>query len=101
VKSVVDLSQKPGLIHLRFVFAEDANFQWDDQRREPVGDALAWAYALRFTEGDRRLVALFSREFDLVGKLEADGEHVHVVPIPRAAAAIRSYLRDIGVIAER
>ncbi len=98
VKSVVDLSQKRGLIHLRFVFAEDANFQWDQQRREAVNDGTAWAYALRFADGDRKLVVLFSREFDLVGKLEADGEHVHVVPIPRAASAIRKYLMDIGAI---
>jgi len=101
VKNAVDLSQKPGLIHLRYVFAEDANFRWEDQRREMVTDATAWEYALRFSDSERRLVVLFSREFDLLGKLEADGEHVHLVPIPRAASAIRKYLGDIGAIAAR
>jgi hypothetical protein len=101
VKSAVDLSEKHGLIHLRFVFAEDANFEWDQQRREAVNDGTAWAHALRFVDGERRLVVLFSRDFDVVGKLEGDGEHVHVVPIPKAAAAIRKYLTDIGAIAGR
>jgi hypothetical protein len=101
VENSIDLSQKPGLIHLRFVFAEDVNFEWDKQRRETVGDAAPWAYALRFSEGDRQLVVLFPAEFDLLGKLEGDGEHLHVVPIPRAAAAIRKYLTDIGAIGER
>src|SRR3954465_13911206 len=34
VAKSIDLSEKPGLIHLRWVFAEDVNFQWDGQQRE-------------------------------------------------------------------
>jgi len=91
-----DLSRKPGLVHLRFVFTQDANFLWEKRRREPVDAAPDWAYALRFTEGEQVLVVLLRRDFQRVGKLA--GKQVEVLPSPRIERSVRQYLTDVGVL---
>jgi len=90
-----DLSNKPGLVHLRFVFTQDVNFAWDARRREAAG-AGDWAYALRLVDGRRQLVVLLRRDFNEIGKL--DGPNVDVVASPRIASSLRQYLTDIGVL---
>lgn len=97
VTAVQDLSDKPGLIHLRFVFTQDANFGWSEiaSQRVDVADA-QWAYALRFEEGERQLVILLREDFEEIGKLQ--GERVGVLPSGRIAASVGTYLRDVGVL---
>jgi hypothetical protein len=95
VVAKVDLSDEPGLIHLRHVFTQDANFQWDAREREPVA-ASDWAYAVRFGEGDTSVTVLFRRDFERIGKL--DGEEVETLPSPRIGKPVRQYLGDIGAL---
>jgi hypothetical protein len=92
------LRDKPGLIHLRYVFTQDVNFPWEARRREAIEADQDWAYALRFAERDRALVILLRSDFQEIGKLEGDGKHVDVLPSSRPAAAIKKYLTAIGVL---
>ena len=96
VTRTVDLSGKPGLVHLRHVFTQDANFEWAGRRREPVSAASEWAYAVRFAEGDLAAVVLFRRDFGEVGKLA--GEEVEVLPALRIAKSVTEYLGDVGAL---
>jgi hypothetical protein len=97
VESEIDLSGKPGLIHLRHVFTQDSSFQWDGRTRESVGAASDWAYAVRFGEGELETVVLFRRDFERIGKL--DGEEVDTLPAPRIAKPVMQYLGDVGALA--
>lgn len=99
VSATHDLSGAQGLIHLRYVFADDANFQWDQRRREAIDAGTAWAYALQFADGERQMTILFTRDFKTLGKLDADSLQVEVLPTPRPAAAIQKYLTDVGALA--
>lgn len=93
-----DLSAKPGLIHLRHVFTQDSNFDWDAQRREPATGSRDWGYALRFTEDDQQLTVLLDRDFKLLGKLSPDGRQVDLLPCPRLATPLVRYLTDVGAL---
>ncbi len=94
-----DLRKKPGLIHLRHVFTQDGNFVWDERGVEPVdGGTREWSYALRFVDGDAEQIVLFTRDFEVMGKLSADGTTVEVLPCARMAAAVTTYLRDVGAL---
>lgn len=98
VASHADLRNKPGLIHLRHVFVQDDNFLWDAQSREPAASRRDWAYALRFVEGPREQIVLLRGDFQLLGRLSADGEQVDVLPCPRIAEPLRRYLTDVGAL---
>jgi hypothetical protein len=94
-----DLRKKPGLIHLRHVFTQDGNFAWDERSVEPVdGGKQEWIYALRFVDGDAEQIVLFTRDFEMMGKLSADGAQVEVLPCARMAGAVTTYLRDVGAL---
>jgi hypothetical protein len=93
-----DLSDKQGLVHLRHVLTQDANFLWDARRRESIDVGYDWGYALRFGKGDRRLVVLLRRDFQQIGKLDGDGQWIDVLPSPRPAAAFKEYLSAVGVL---
>jgi hypothetical protein len=92
------LSDKPGLIHLRYVFTQDANFPWETRRREAVDARHDWAYALRFADNERVLVILLRRDLQEIGKLDLQGRRVDVLSSSRPGAAIKEYLTDIGVL---
>jgi hypothetical protein len=93
-----DLRNEKGLIHLRHVFIQDSNFQWDAQSREPAASERDWAYALRFVEGPSEQIVLLDEGFQLMGKLSTDGEEVEVLPCPRIAGPLQRYLTDVGAL---
>jgi hypothetical protein len=97
IEREVDLSGKPGLIHLRHVFTQDSNFDWAGRTREPVTADGDWAYAVRFGEGDLETVVLFRRDFQRIGKL--DGAEVDTLPATRIAKPVMQYLGDVGALA--
>jgi hypothetical protein len=98
VTSHHDLRKKQGLIHLRHIFIQDDNFQWDARSREAAGTDRDWAYALRFVEGPSEQVVLLGSDFQLLGKLSVDGKQVDVLPCPRIAGPLRRYLTDVGAL---
>jgi hypothetical protein len=93
-----DLTDKPGVAHLRLALAQDANFLWDARRRESIDVDYDWGYALRFDADGPPLVVLVRRDFKQIGKLDPDGDFVDVLPCPRLAPAFERYLTDIGVL---
>jgi hypothetical protein len=88
-----DLSQAKGLVHLRHAFTQDAHFQWDAQRREPV-EVGAWKLALEFADpaAGTRLLVLLTEPADVLGRLDADGRQVDVLPCPLLAEPVGRYL---------
>lgn len=94
VTDAFDLTERRGLVHLRYALTQDANFSWDELQREPDSGGPEWRYALRFALGDERLVVLFSEDFGQLGKV--DGEQVDVLPCPLLGPVIERYLRDVG-----
>jgi hypothetical protein len=96
----VKLTDKPGLVHLRYALVYDADFAWDERRQQTL-DAGDWPYALRFTKGDRQALVLFSRAFDRLGRMTTDaagGEgEIEVLPCPRLGPAVVEYLGKVGV----
>lgn len=93
-----DLSSKPGLIHLRHVFTQDSNFDWNVKRREPASGGHDWGYALRFSDGDQQLIVLLDHDFELLGKFTADGTQIDLIPCPRLASSLVRYLTDVGAL---
>ena len=93
-----DLRNEKGLIHLRHVFIQDSNFQWDARSLEPAASDRDWAYALRFVEGPAEQIVLLGNDFQLLGKLSPDGKQVDVLPCPRIAVPLKRYLTDVGAL---
>jgi hypothetical protein len=93
-----DLRNEKGLIHLRHIFIQDDNFQWDARSREATGTDRDWGYALRFVEGPSEQVVLLGSDFQLLGKLSVDGKQVDVLPCPRIAEPLKRYLTDVGAL---
>lgn len=93
-----DLRNAKGLIHLRHIFIQDDNFLWDDRSREPAASERHWAYALRFVEGANEQIVLLGNDFQIIGKLSANGEQVDVLPCPRIAGPLQRYLTDVGAL---
>jgi len=62
-----DISQAPGLVHLRRGLVEDANFRWSGQPpEEPLGPT-AWDYALEFSDPDAGDVTTQALDLDPAG----------------------------------
>ena len=98
-KQKFDLTEKKGLVHLRHSLTYDADFAWDQRRREPLADGADWTFAMRFNKGQRELVVLFTRDFARIGRVvDADGAaEVDVLPCPRLGPVLVKYLGEIGV----
>jgi hypothetical protein len=96
VRQEFDLSDKRGLVHLRYALTQDANFQWDKLRAAPRDDSNDWAYAIDFSDGQRSLIIVLDRSLELLGLLRAGSHNTNVVPCPRLAPAIQRYLTEIG-----
>lgn len=97
VTATHDLSDKPGLIHLRsFALTQDAHFDWPGRTSTSATEDRAWRYALRFADGERALVVLLREDFTALGKL--DGERIDILPSARIAPSTRRYLTDVGAL---
>jgi hypothetical protein len=93
----IDLSGKAGLVHLRHALTYDANFAWD-QRRSTPETTTDWAYAMRFSKaGAAPLVVVFTRNFERLGRVDADGRVGDSLPCPKLGPVIREYLGKVGV----
>jgi hypothetical protein len=93
-----DMTIQSGLVHMRYALTQDANFEWDKLRDEPLEESLGaddWTYALRFSQGDRQLDVLLTRDLGAIGKVDAAAGRVKVVPCPHLAPKLRRYLVDI------
>jgi hypothetical protein len=90
-----DLTNKPGLVHLRYALTQDANFDWSGLRTVPLADPGDWAYALRFTDGTHTTYVLLERELRRLGVVDLGPGTIKSVPCPRLAAKLERYLSDV------
>lgn len=97
VESSVEVTGKPGMVHLRHALTYDANFAWDEQSTEPLVGRTEWAHALEFQRRGQRALVLFTQDFARLGKLAPKGDEVAVLPCPRLGPVIVKYLGDVGV----
>lgn len=99
IAATCELSDKPGLVHLRHAFTQDADFDWTGRRRQLLQDSGPWAYALRFSRGTAALVVLLREDMQEIGKLALSAQgaaEVDVLPCPRLAKPVRQYLADVN-----
>jgi len=92
-----DLSNAPGLIHFRHALTYDDNYLWNE--RSAKATEFDAAYALRFSDGKDQLVLLFPDGFTEMGRLEDNASRVTILPCPKMASALTTYLREVGAIA--
>jgi hypothetical protein len=55
-----DVTQWPGIDHVRHGLLEDVNFNWENQ--PPPFDHIEWTSALEFIDGQRQLAVVFNRD---------------------------------------
>jgi hypothetical protein len=55
-----DVTQWPGIDHVRHGLLQDVNFNWDNTA--PRLNDIKWEYALEFIDGSRRLIVVFSQD---------------------------------------
>ena len=96
VAKTVDLTGKPGLVHLRHALTYDANFEWDLCVHYGPKAGPGWKYALRFTKGDRELVVLFPDDFTCLGRRLESGT-LDLVPCPQLGPVMLKYLSKENV----
>ena len=95
IAQVFDLSEQRGVVHLRYALTQDANFEWNNMRDEPLDADREWAYALRFSDDARQLAVLLSSDLATLGKVDADAGQVKVIPCPHLATKLKRYLTDV------
>ncbi len=86
-----DISQAPGLVHLRATLVDDRYYQWDELA--PMSSpAPAELYRLRFEEGDQQIELTIEPDTGMVSHVERQQS----VPLIAASAqAVRAYLKEI------
>lgn len=100
VLRTVDITAKPGAVHLRHALTYDGNFAWGEEQSEPlIGDS-EWKYALRFTRAEQATIALFTADFTRLGRLDEAAREVAVLPCPRMGPVFVTYLsmKDVGAL---
>jgi hypothetical protein len=92
-----DVSQAPGLTHLRNALLEDHSFDWPVHAADSSTD---WRWALRFRDGKGpRLVALFSADEQLGKSFAGDESIVAVSCRPISRGLSEMYVEMIGQVA--
>lgn len=85
-----DISQTPGLIHLRHSLISDNSFNWS----APLDDCRPdWAYALRFSKGQRSATLLLDLDCRQA-LLAATAARVSIEPMAKGLAAFLEELPD-------
>ncbi len=86
-----DISQAPGLVHLRATLVDDRYYQWNSLRlvTEPTA---ATHYALHFEQADESIELSIDPDSGLVTNLQ---NQQSVPLIPASARAVKAYLSEI------
>ncbi len=85
-----DVTQWPGIDHVRHGLLQDVNFNWDGKSRR--SNEINWKYALEFIDGDRRLIVVFSQDDS-----RTIGSNRHVDDRPKGDGLARVFLGSRAV----
>jgi hypothetical protein len=83
-----DVTQWPGIDHVRHGLLEDVNFAWDDI--SPRFNDIKWKYALEFIDGSRRLTVVFSED-GYLGRLD----QTDTLTVARKATGWREFFSEL------
>ena len=76
---IMDMSQRPGLVHARQALIQDASYVWD-ARPDPISSSVDWQWALRFTDSEGTTFLAFDLTQGIVCHL-GDDAYANIRPI--------------------
>jgi len=79
-----DVTDIPGMVHLRNSLLSDGNYYWTTEATAP-----RWQWCLQFANKEEKVCLLFSEDFAVVGLLEED--RVRAVDCQPMAETLRQY----------
>ena len=83
-----DISEAPGLTHLRHALRQDVSYTWNDSATRNV----EWPYALQFIDEQRRVTLLFHPQKQLMMMLGGDS---HIALGDKLAHGLRIYVDQL------
>ncbi len=86
-----DLTDAPGLVHLRHALFSDSNYLWQEK---PAAESVRWHWVLRFHRDNTQVRIALSDDFSMLGKVDSRGE-VYIVSCRPMAATLRQYFQSI------
>jgi hypothetical protein len=93
VVSHLDLTNAPGMVHLRHALTSDSNYVWSESAPAPA----AWRWALRFHDTDRQLLVLFTADLAILGKSTAGTPPVEMISCQPMAETLQQYFTALGL----
>jgi hypothetical protein len=93
VVSRLDLTDAPGMVHLRHAITSDSSYVWS--QTAPAPDA--WRWALRFYDADRQLLVLLTADLATLGKSTTDFSPVEVISCQPMAETLQQYFTVLGL----
>jgi len=88
-----DLTDARGTVHLRHALTSDRNYIWDNSAlaRSP------WRWALRFHDGGRQLVVLFTADLATLGHLPPNSETIEAISCVPMSETLQQYFAALGL----
>ncbi len=93
VVSRLDLTNAPGMVHLRHALTSDSNYVWGQSAAAPA----AWRWALRFQDADRQLLVLFTADLATLGKSATNSSPAEVISCQPMAETLQQYFTALGL----
>jgi len=87
-----DLTDAPGMVHLRHALLTDSNYLW--MKRPEVPDT--WRWVLRFSQGDRYVLILLSDDLARLGK-SMNSSPIEMISCQPMTATLREYFVALGL----
>lgn len=95
IKVSKDLTDAPGMVHLRHALLTDSNYLWMQRPEDPD----AWRWMLKFSRDSRYILILFSEDLATLGK-STDASSVRAISCQPMAETLREYFAALGLASE-
>ena len=89
IRNIMDMSQRPGLVHARQALIQDASYVWD-ARPDPTSSSIDWQWALRFTDSKGTTLLAFDLTQGIICHLGHDA-YANIRPIREG---LRTYFQE-------
>jgi hypothetical protein len=84
-----DITQTPGMVHLRNAILTDTNYHWDHEIENDD-----WRWCLEFVGDGRKATILFNEDFTILGRMNQRADQVRVVDCQPMAETLREYFKS-------